>query len=172
MKKRWFVGLGAVIVGGAMGWAHWPREPLAADVRADRIVVEKAARRLTLVRQGSALRSYPVALGRQPRGTKRQEGDKRTPEGVYRIDGRRADSAFHRALHVSYPSRADVEQARRSRVAPGGAIMVHGLPKGLGWFGRLQGLADWTAGCIALTNSDVEEIYRVVPDGTVIEIRP
>jgi murein L,D-transpeptidase YafK len=172
MRQRWVVGLGAVMVAGALGWAHWPREPLAAGVRADRIVVEKAAHRLTLLRQGAPLRVYRIALGRQPQGAKRREGDKRTPEGIYRIDGRRPDSAFHRALHVSYPSRADVEQARRQGVAPGGAIMVHGVPRGAAWLGRLQGFADWTAGCMAMANPDVEEVYRVVPDGTAIEIRP
>lgn len=162
-----------VVVIGAL-WAHRSAEPLPAHARADLIVVEKAERRLTLYAKGSVLRSYGIALGRSPRGPKRREGDNRTPEGRYVIDWRNPQSAFHRALHVSYPSKADVARARQAGNSPGGAIMIHGLGAEREWIGRAHRLRDWTRGCIAVTNEEIEEIeeiWRLVPDGTPIEIR-
>jgi murein L,D-transpeptidase YafK len=155
-----------------LAWAHWPRMPLPVATRAERLVVDKARRRLTVYVGGRPVRSYRVALGKSPLGPKAAQGDQRTPEGSYRIDYRRPDSAFHRALHISYPSPGDREAARLAGVPPGGAIMIHGLRNGWGWLGRLHALRDWTAGCIAVTNQEIEELWRVVPDGTPIEIRP
>jgi murein L,D-transpeptidase YafK len=152
--------------------AHLNRRPLASNTIADQIVVEKAARRLTLIRAGAPLKVYCVALGRAPVGAKEQEGDQRTPEGSYVIDFHKKDSDFHRALHISYPSDQDVERAVARGVSPGGDIMIHGLPNGSGWVGALHRRTDWTAGCIAVTDSEIEEIWRAVPDGTPIEIRP
>jgi murein L,D-transpeptidase YafK len=146
------------------------RPPLAGT--ADRVVVEKAQRRLTLYRDGSALRSYRVALGFQPVEAKTREGDGRTPEGLYRIDRRKPDSGYHLALHLSYPDAADRARAAAQGVPPGGDIMIHGLRNGLGWIGPLHRLKDWTHGCIALTDAEVDEIAAAVPDGTVVEIRP
>lgn len=139
---------------------------------ADRILVEKSARRLTLFSGERVLRSYPIALGREPVGAKRFEGDGRTPEGLYTITARKPDSAYHLALHISYPSPDDVAFAAEQGRSPGGRIMIHGLPNGLGFVGRSHRLRDWTQGCIALTNAEIEELWRVVPDGTPIEIRP
>jgi len=118
------------------------------------------------------LKTYVVSLGRHPVGPKEREGDKRTPEGLYTIESHNPRSSFHRALKVSYPSAADRLAAEKRGVAPGGDIMIHGLRNGLGLIGRLQRGLDWTAGCIAVTNPEIEEICRVVPDGTPIEIRP
>jgi len=109
-----------------------------------------------LFASGKVLRTYPIALGGNPIGVKTREGDRKTPEGIYLIDGRNARSAYHLALHISYPSPADVERARRTGVNPGGDIMIHG----------------WTRGCIAVTNPEIEEIWAAVPDGTPIELRP
>ncbi|MDQ3197662.1 MAG: L,D-transpeptidase family protein [Verrucomicrobiota bacterium] len=145
---------------------------LAIDAQADRILVEKAARRMTLFRGGTPLKIYRIALGRAPVGHKVQEGDQRTPEGIYSIDRRKPDSDFHRALHISYPSPDDVARARELGVEPGGDIMIHGQPNGRGGVGALHRARDWTAGCIALTDAQIEEIWRSVPDGTPIEIRP
>jgi murein L,D-transpeptidase YafK len=141
-------------------------------VTADRVVVAKADRRLTLYRGAQVLRTYKVALGWNPVGHKEEEGDGRTPEGVYVIDARNAQSAFHRSLHVSYPNADDRRRAARRRVRPGGAIMIHRLPNGLGALGAAHAARDWTAGCIAVTNDEIEEIWRLVPNGTRIEIRP
>jgi len=164
----------AALVGIVTGltWANWPIDTLPADARADRVVVEKAARRLTIYRAGAHLKTYRVALGRAPVGPKGSEGDHRTPEGDYHIDTRLRESAFHRALHVSYPRPDQVAAASQAGVSPGGAIMVHGVRNGLGWLGRTHAWADWTSGCIAVTNSEIEELWRAVPDGTPITITP
>ena len=139
---------------------------------ADRILIEKAARRLTLFRRDEPVRVYLVALGLEPVGPKRCQGDNRTPEGVYRIDYRNRNSAFHRSLHIAYPNAEDRAQSRRLRCSPGGDIMIHGLPNGQGEIGARHRQADWTAGCIAVTNEEIEEIWNAVPDGTEVEIRP
>lgn len=156
----------------AFGAASYESHPLPADAHADRVVVEKSARKLTLFRGETPLKSYSVALGRAPEGTKEREGDHRTPEGRYVIDAHKLDSAFHRALHISYPSPADSAAAAQRGVKPGGDIMIHGLRNGLGWLGAFHRVVDWTAGCIAVTDKQIEEIYRTVPNGTPIEIRP
>ncbi|MDE0855509.1 MAG: L,D-transpeptidase family protein [Nevskia sp.] len=146
--------------------------PALAPAQADRVLVEKAQRRLTLYRAGVPIRSYRVALGRQPLGPKQRAGDGRTPEGLYLVDGHKADSAFHQALHLSYPNAQDRARAAALGVPPGGDIMIHGLRNGLGWIGPLHRLSDWTRGCIALTDPEIDEVARLVPDGTVVEIRP
>lgn len=153
-------------------YAQWPIGTLPRKTFADRVVVEKSEHRLTLYRDNQSLKVYRVALGRGGLADKQCEGDNRTPEGVYTIDSRNAQSGFYRALHVSYPDAAHVARARQSGCSAGGSIMVHGIKNGLGWLGRLHRLVDWTAGCIAVTNEEIEELWRVVPDGTPIEIRP
>ncbi len=137
---------------------HETGSPLSAGARADKIVVNKSERRVIFYRDGKPLKSYQVALGRDPVGRKEREGDNRTPEGIYRIDYRKADSAFHRALHISYPNASDIEAARKNHVSPGGAIMIHGIRNGFAWVGRFHPYIDWTAGCIAVSNSEIEEI--------------
>jgi murein L,D-transpeptidase YafK len=149
-----------------------PRQTLPAATVADRIVIEKSARTLSLFSGDRKVKTYRIALGSNPRGPKQQEGDGRTPEGAYRIDGRKKDSAFHRALHISYPNARDRRRARQLRVSPGSAIMIHGLPKGMGALGKAHSLRDWTQGCIAVTNEEIEEIWRVVPNGTRVVIKP
>ncbi len=160
-----FVALALAVIG-------WNREPRQAPLHADRILVEKNAHRLTLLWKGQVMKTYSVALGGSPVGPKRCEGDKKTPEGIYRIDSRLPQSSFHRALHISYPSPADRAQAQRLGCQPGGAIMIHGLGTKFRWVGRLHTVSDWTSGCIAVTNQEIEEIWRAIPDGTVVEIRP
>jgi murein L,D-transpeptidase YafK len=145
----------------------------AADVEhADRIVVLKSERKLVLMKDGKEFRSYKVSLGTEPVGPKRKQGDHRTPEGTYVIDRRNPTSQFHRALHISYPNLSDRAQAQKVGVDPGGDIMIHGLPNGFGFLGKTHLWRDWTDGCIAVTNDEIEEIWKLVPDGTPIEIRP
>ena len=144
----------------------------AKPLHADRILVEKGHRRLTLLWKGTAVKSYRVALGGAPAGRKQCQGDNRTPEGLYRIDARNAASHYHRALHVSYPNTDDVANARRLRCSPGGDIMIHGLPNGYAWLGASHRLHDWTLGCIAVTDAEIEEIWNAAPNGTVVEIQP
>jgi murein L,D-transpeptidase YafK len=146
--------------------------PLPRGAVADRIVVEKSARRLTLFQNGRALKSYPVALGLAPSGAKQYEGDQRTPEGIYKIDFHKPDSDYHLALHISYPEQPDIDRAAVEGLSAGSDIMIHGLPNGRGWIGRFHQRSDWTAGCVAVANFEIEEIYQAVPDGTPIELRP
>ena len=140
--------------------------------KADWVLVLKAPRRLLLLRGDRVLRDYEIALGRSPTGPKRRQGDGRTPEGRYRIDSRVADSRFHRALHISYPNQGDLDFARRAGIAPGGDVMLHGLPDGERWVGDVHREFDWTNGCIAVTDDEMSEIWELVDDGTPIEIRP
>lgn len=140
--------------------------------RADKIIVLKGERRLYLMREGEVLRSYRVALGKQPRGTKLHEGDGRTPEGRYTLDARNAGSRFYRALRVSYPSPADRMRAKALGQAAGGLIMIHGLPNERPAWGEEHWMFNWTNGCIAVTNREMDEIWSSVDVGTPIEIRP
>jgi murein L,D-transpeptidase YafK len=153
-------------------YAHQVWNPLPTGTKIDRIFIEKSARKLSVFVNGKSLKSYRVALGRNPVGAKQEEGDNKTPEGIYRIDGRNTESNFHLALHISFPSDEDKAQAAERGVSAGFDIMIHGIRNGRGWIGAFHRLSDWTAGCIALTDEEIEELWRVTPDGTTIEIRP
>lgn len=118
------------------------------------------------------LKSYRIALGGNPTGPKIRQGDHKTPEGIYRIDAKNARSQFHLSLHISYPNENDRANARKLGVAPGGDIMIHGLPDRYAYLGSLHTKYDWTDGCIAVTNAEIEEIWKLVPTGTEVEIRP
>jgi murein L,D-transpeptidase YafK len=144
-------------------------EPLG---KADRVVVRKAERTLELYRAGKLLRSFPIALGFEPIGHKKRQGDGRTPEGVYQLDIRRQTTRFGPGLHISYPKPEDRRRARALGVPAGGAIYIHGLPDGLGVIGADHAKFDWTDGCIAVTNEELDEIWARVEDGTEIEILP
>src|SRR5882672_7062785 len=139
--------------------------------KVDRIVVEKSARTMTLMRDGKVLKTYKVALSREPVGAKERAGDHRVPEGEYLVDSKNAHSRFHLALHISYPNAADRERARKLAVSPGGGVEIHGLEAKYAWVGSLHRQINWTAGCIAVTNPEIEEIYKLVPVGTPVEIR-
>jgi len=142
------------------------------QLSADHVLVEKTKRRLTLFSDGQVLKRYKISLGREPVGAKVRSGDNRTPEGVYYIDYRIEDSDFHLALHISYPNAADMHRARQMGYAPGGSIMLHGLKNNDKEIAYYHGVFDWTKGCIAVTNAEIEEIWQLVPNGTSIEIRP
>jgi murein L,D-transpeptidase YafK len=139
---------------------------------ADSILILKKSHLLYLMSNGKAIRTYKVALGTGGLAAKGREGDGRTPEGHYVIDSRNAASHYHKALHISYPNTADRERAARLGVAPGGAVMIHGLPNGKGGIGPAHRLYDWTLGCIAVTDQEIDEIWALVPIGTPVEIRP
>ena len=145
----------------------------ASDLpQADRIVIVKSTRTLTLLREGKVLKTYKVALGGQPVGAKDRQGDNKTPEGRYTIDSRNQHSQFHLSLHISYPSAADRQRARRLGVNPGGDIFIHGGTPA--WTGPAaeRRILDWTLGCVAVTNAEIEEIWAMVKVGTRVEIRP
>lgn len=142
----------------------------ASTQKASLIVVEKAKRIMTLYAGKKTIKTYRIALGGNPTGHKEQEGDSRTPEGRYTIDAKNPWSAFHLSMRVSYPDRKDKASASRRGVPPGGAIMIHGTPDGL--VGADGSIPDWTLGCIAVTNKEVEEIYAMIRPGTPILIKP
>lgn len=146
--------------------------PSNAILHADRVLVLKKERTLQLLERGRVVKSYKVALGGDPVGPKTRQGDHKTPEGLYVLDFRNPHSQFHKAIHISYPSEHDRALARQKGVSPGGDVFVHGLPKGRGWVGPAHRLKDWTDGCIAVTDQEIEEIWMAVQDGTTIEIRP
>ena len=146
--------------------------PPFGSVSADSIVVEKSQHRLSLYYRGLLMRSYLVALGQQPKGDKVRKGDNRTPEGMFRIEARNPRSLYHRALRISYPDAEHIARARALGVQPGGDIMIHGLPARQAWVGAAHRDFDWTEGCIAVTNKEIEEIWSVVPVGTPIQIKP
>jgi tetratricopeptide (TPR) repeat protein len=138
----------------------------------DRILIEKSTRRLMLISQGEVLKSYKIALGGNPIGPKERQGDNKTPEGTYVIDARNRDSRFHLSLHISYPNERDKKRAKELGVSPGGDIMIHGIKNGFSWVGDAHTGVDWTKGCIAVTDQEIEEIDKLAPNGTIVEIRP
>lgn len=146
----------------------------AADgpVRADRVVVEKSKRKMYILAEDSVIREYKIALGDNPRGHKQREGDEKTPEGVYTLDRKKADSAYYKAIRISYPSERDRAAAEMAGVDPGGQIMIHGQKNGFGWLAEKTQRYDWTDGCIAITDPEMDEVWNLVETGTPIEIRP
>ncbi len=144
---------------------------VAMPDQADLVLVVKSERRLYLMKAGRVLRSIDIALGVFPKGPKRREGDFRTPEGSYRLEARNANSDYFLSIQISYPSDADRAQARKSRVDPGGLIMIHGWPNEPHYeLGHYDG--DWTDGCIGVRNADMVDIWLMTRESTPIEIRP
>lgn len=145
---------------------------LPKNVHVSRVVIVKSVRELRLMDGEKVLKTYKVALGTHPVGPKQKQGDGKTPEGVYKISGRNVNSAYHRSLRVSYPNAEDLAGAKKAGVNPGGDIFIHGLPKDYAWLGAAHRMHDWTLGCIAVTNEEIEEIWRAVANGTTVEIKP
>lgn len=173
LRRRFLVGAWGVAAAPALAGGEARARPLASDAAiVDRIVIEKAAHRMTLFSGGRTVRTYAVSLGRGGLAPKTREGDRRTPEGEYRITGRNPRSAYHLSLRIGYPTPAQVALARRRGVAPGGDIMIHGLPNGHGALARAYAGRDWTDGCIAVTNAQIEEIWRLTRDGASVSIVP
>lgn len=139
---------------------------------ADKILVEKASRKLHLLNNGVAFRTFDIALGLAPEGDKEQEGDQKTPEGYYLVDGRNPDSDFFLSIHISYPNRADRSTAKKKGVNPGGQIMIHGQPNEPTFSAAYYAREDWTNGCIAVSNSDMIDIWLMTPNSVPIEILP
>lgn len=166
MRIRVLTGLILLLCG--MG----PVEAVDKPLHADRVVVLKKERTLQLLSQGKVIKTYKVALGGDPVGPKTRQGDHKTPEGLYILAARNAHSQFYKSIHVSYPSERDRAGAKKSGVAPGGDVFVHGLPNGYGWIRAGHRAKDWTDGCIAVTDEEIDQIWLAVGNGTPIEIRP
>lgn len=162
-----------LFVAGVFLFISWPfLFAQKASLGVDRVVVYKQERRLVLLSHEKEVHSYKIALGGEPAGPKTRQGDHRTPEGSYVLDSRNPNSRFYKAFHLSYPNSKDIATAKKLGVSPGGDIMLHGLAKEYAWVGKAHVLHDWTDGCIAVTNEEMDEIWNLVRVGTPIEIRP
>ncbi|WP_323782320.1 L,D-transpeptidase family protein [Leisingera sp.] len=167
----------ALVVWTGAAWIAWQTfaplpapPPSAATDQIDRILIEKSARRLTASRDGETVLEFPIALGFAPAGDKFQQGDGKTPEGIFLIDRRNPNSAYHLSLGINYPLPEDMAQAKAAGVSPGGDIFIHGQPNSIGGLATL--LSDWTAGCIAISNDQMKTLWRLARIGTEVEIRP
>ena len=147
-------------------------QPVRAGQSIDKILVLKSARRLQLISDGKPIKTYRISLGKQPKGPKMREGDKRTPEGLYWVDWRKKSDKFNLAMHINYPNISDAATARREGVNPGSMIMIHGTPDSEENPEELFHTLDWTDGCIAMKNYEMREVWNLVKDGTMVEIRP
>lgn len=153
----------------------WPfsleaKQPSCAVV--DMVRVHKNKRKMELLSKGFVVKTYTIALGGSPEGPKTEEGDKKTPEGHYVLDWRNPKSAFYKSIHISYPNTQDRLNAKSQNKKPGGDIFLHGLGRGWSFLGPLHVMHDWTLGCIAVSNDEMDEIWALVPNGTPIHILP
>jgi murein L,D-transpeptidase YafK len=166
-----FVAIDRCLAGGG-AWNYRTKEcgpPPAGPV--DRIYVDKSEHWMAVYRGGQIIREFRVALGRGGLKPKERAGDGRVPEGLYVIDAHNPNSAYHLSLHISYPTLEQAAAASARGISAGGDIMIHGLPNGRSWIGSRQRRIDWTDGCIALTDAEMDWLFKAVPDGTPIEIR-
>ena len=147
-----------------------PEEALPTDKKITKIIVEKSKRQLKVFSDTMLLKTYEISLGSNPLGHKQYEGDGKTPEGKYIINDKNPNSGYYLNLGISYPNSQDIKYANSINKSPGGDIKIHGLRNGIGFIGKLQRLFDWTQGCIALTNTEIKELFDNVPIGTKIEI--
>ncbi|PZR16194.1 MAG: hypothetical protein DI539_17955 [Flavobacterium psychrophilum] len=157
---------------GFVVWYWYPDKPLPKGVNIDKLIVHKDERVMEAYSGNTLIKTYSIALGKNPVGHKQFEGDNKTPEGKYTINARNPRSAYHKNLGVSYPNEADKATAEKMGKSPGGDIKIHGLPNGRGYIGKLHRHKDWTAGCIAVTNDEIDELYAAVKQNALIEIVP
>ncbi len=172
--KRIFIVLISLIIVGAIFYILKTKElfvPIAKSVTIDHILIEKSNRVMSVYSKGELIKTYKVSLGSNSKGPKQFEGDKKTPEGVYFIDSKNSNSSFHKNLGISYPNQDDKKFAESQGKNPGGDIKIHGLMNGFGFIGELHRLFDWTSGCIAVTNQEIDELYEHVSVGAKFEIR-
>jgi len=178
MKRRGFyTGIAAWVACVSFSLALWALDGTQpaqqpAPQKADSILILKKDHVMELMAGGKVIRSYKVAMGQGGLALKVRQGDGRTPEGHYIIDAKYANSEYHKALHISYPNAEDRKRAARLGVSPGGSILIHGLPNGKGYVGAAHRLYDWTLGCVAVTDEEIDEVWELVAVGTPVEIRP
>ncbi|MCL2326958.1 MAG: L,D-transpeptidase family protein [Bacteroidetes bacterium] len=173
MKKRKIILLTIfLVVAGLLIYYFYPERKLSNDAQIDNIVVHKSKRKMAVYANGELLKTYKISLGRKPIGHKEYEGDRKTPEGVYFINDKNPNSGYHKNLGISYPNKNDLKHALRLGKPAGGDIKIHGLRNGAGAIGKFHRYFDWTLGCIAVTDSEIDELYNAVKIGTRIEIKP
>ena len=168
--KKWILVIGLLIA--VQFYYFLPEKKIAADAVIDRIMVFKSDERMEVYSGDQLLKTYSISIGKNSKGDKEYEGDKRTPEGTYIINDKNPNSGYHKNLGISYPNESDKKEAKQNGVSPGGEIKIHGIRDGLGFIGKFHRFMNWTAGCIALTNDEVDELYQHVPLGTPITISP
>lgn len=161
-----------MILLGLTIYYFYPEEKLPSDIQIDNIVVYKSKRQLLAYSNGQLVKTYKVSLGKQPIGDKEFEGDKKTPEGIYFINDKNPNSGYYKNLGISYPNEDDKEHAKKIGKQPGGDIKIHGLRNRVGFIGKFHRWFDWTLGCIAVTNQEIDELYNAVEINTQIETRP
>ncbi|MEO0554247.1 MAG: L,D-transpeptidase family protein [Bacteroidota bacterium] len=173
-KKLFFLALiiSIIFLYEVIVFRFYPESSLPDSIKIDKIVLTKSKRNMTLFANGKSIKTYRVSLGKTPIGAKRVQGDHKTPEGIYKINGKNGRSNFHLNLGISYPNELDKQKADSIGKPVGGDIKIHGLAPEYAYLGKFHRLKDWTDGCIAVTNSEIEELYQNIAIGTVIEIRP
>ena len=171
MKKISLFIISFFIIGAAI-YNLCPEQKLPQNTEIDYIIVKKSDRQLLAYAKHKLIKTYKISLGDSPVGHKESEGDEKTPEGVYVINAKNPNSGYHKNLGVSYPNKKDIAKAKLLGKDPGGDIKIHGIRNHLGFIGNFQRFFDWTNGCMALTNNEVDELFYTVNIGTKIEIRP
>lgn len=169
---KWIAASLLVIISATAIYYFFPEPVLPGDVVIDKLIVCKSRNSMEAYSGDRLIKTYRISIGKNSFGHKVQKGDKRTPEGTYKINDRNPDSGYHKNLGVSYPNAADRAQARKANLDPGGDIKIHGLKNGRGYIGKFHRFSNWTDGCIALTNEEVDELYRAVRPGALIIIKP
>lgn len=170
--KKWIVRFLVLVIAAFAIYYFIPDNELPINVKIDKLVVTKSRRIMEAYSNGKVIKIYTISLGRNPLGDKEFEGDKRTPEGSYTINDKNPKSGYYKNLGVSYPNKDDINEANKNGLKPGGEIKIHGIRNGLGFIGKFHRFFDWTAGCIALTDKEVDELYDHVIIGTPIIINP
>ena len=150
----------------------YPEKKMAAKTQIDSLIVYKSKHEMLAYSSGHLIKTYRISMGKNTKGHKEFEGDEKTPEGIYFINSKNTNTKYYKNLSISYPNQTDAKNAKRLSKSPGGNIKIHGLRNGLGFIGKYQRWYDWTAGCIALTNDEMDEIYPAIPIGTKIKIYP
>ena len=172
MKNRLFIiSILIIAPAGFFIFLH-SNNPIDQSAKIDKIIIEKGKRELQVYSNNKWIKTYKISLGRNPVGKKEFQGDQKTPEGKYVINDKNPNSGYHKNLGISYPNEQDIEYAKKKGKDPGGQIKIHGIKNGFGWIGKLHRLIDWTAGCIAVTNEEIDELYAIVRIGTPVEIKP
>lgn len=169
---RWVLRILLLVVVVGLVYYFLPEKKLAKDIKIDKLIVFKSKRIMEAYSNGEIVKIYKVSLGQNPLGDKEFQGDKKTPEGEYTINDKNPDSGYHKNLGVSYPNSADVQDAKSKGLDPGGEIKIHGIKNGIGFISKFHRLINWTAGCIAVTDTEMDELYNSVDVGTPIIIKP
>jgi murein L,D-transpeptidase YafK len=169
---KWAIRFLGVAVAAGLIYYFYPEDRLPKDKNIDKIVVKKHKRTMEIYSAGKVIKTYKISLGQHPVGNKEFQGDKKTPEGQYFINDKNPKSAFHKNLGISYPNADNIQAAKEKNLDPGGDIKIHGIKNGFGFIGKFQRMIDWTAGCIGLTDQEIEELYDRVEIGTPIIIQP